>query len=1723
MKKRFIFVIASIIIVMVATVTLFAVNVSAAATSYDLWVAGTRVTSEKLSGSGWKYEPDTNTLTLNGFISDTNDLARFMQYDADNKVYYYAFIYVKDTNKKAMNLNIKLEGKESTIGDPYFSGHPAESISGKDAYDAFYGIYNPYGNVTITGSAKLNVYTNRRGISASRLTVDGCTGRIMMGAYTNCIDVQNLVVKGGSKINAYCGYGGGLMYNAPIHAFKSINIYDTSEVYAEIERKNDTDDYGVCGISCDQTINVYGGKLTGMSVVQGKTPKTSAPACAGIQTKVLNVSGGGVVEALVKQGSNKNYIKSTGICYYYAGNGTINVKGSGIIRAGVEKSNPDGSQYLLPDTMNVEDGVAGIYTAISKDGYEKYWEFTAYEREGIYLSKVGNGEYWSYYKNPMLALNYYSDVLNLNNLIVNGSNLNIYSVSGDHKLDPYVENGEIPSITVESGELMLLLTEGRTYNFTNPIEVKSGASLRIYGLGIINGLDVRGGGTVDFMAGTVTGKVQKSVNMIVEGGSINVDYDGQATDAKYVKVWRQEYILGNTGESFGAVTQVSVKNGRLYFRPGIYPIDGRKVYLWMQSPDELESLSVTPNGATSPVTLKGQPGKPLWLTLFQSIETHARTLYVSTRGSSVTIQPFTDAPTAEQMRGYKMTWSYSDDDMNWTTIDNPDCDSECRLTYTIPENESWINRTFRCELRDTATNQQLGVFTAVVHIFNPKLVCLRPFSENKLGTIGVTENTPPPNGLTADITRTKWYVDKGTGTFEELPNATGKEAYSITARENMDGWIYRCVARLSDGYEMTNEISADFKVSVIDRWVKITKQPESQTIKLPATPSISVTAQYAEKYQWQVSKRTYSGEDVPFEDIPGANGYKYTFGTNALDVSKAHYAYRCVVSNDYSEITTDEVTFTLLYDPNFDKWISSCTVVEGNSVLFEADIYPGNPIVATEICWKVLMDGSYIRISDIEELRDLCVEENFTKTTSDGITYHTKSTLRIDNPTVEMNGWTFRCEVMFGENSTVNRKYFDLTVRTECQQNGHDWLAATCTEPETCSRCKATRGETIPHTGGKATCITHAICEVCGNEYGNFDPATHPDDATDVWNVEDWNDDAGHESKWSCCGKPKYPYEYHKWEEGICTVCGCICEHPLRSEANCHERAWCHVCHIEYGQIDPNNHDLSLGTTTRDQKDPTCTEEGYTGDIVCWECLEVITYGNVIPAKGHSDSWPATCRESAYCSVCKQWFGDVDPDNHAEPWSAYYLKNETCHEEHWNCCDKVTTNPHDFDEEGVCRVCKYGCKNHHGGIATCMEPAICENCGEYYGDKDLDNHAFVYYSSNEDNTHTEICKCGKIISGPEMHKWESGTCTVCYTTHYDHTESDWIVESLPSFGTGGYRYKECTVCNMLLLGETLEALGFDTIAVRHNCAFGNDLSMMYAVLKSDLAGCTDICLIVEKEKYIGDTLVGSVSATLVPDEYTIDGKVYYRFDYRGVAAKEIGDTLTAKLEFVRDGIKYSGTVDTYSLKAYATELLSTSDNESFKTLLVDLLNYGAAAQSYFGYRTDALVNAGLSDEQRDLATKTYNVLTYNESGSDGTEYTASIAKKNILFGNRIQLLVATNFGKNSDLDGVSLRIRYINRLGQEEEKFVDGKDFVYREDVAGYTAYFDGLNASEFRTELELTLVKDGADISGTVRYGFDTYAKNRLEKSKDENFKALIEKTLIYSDSAKTYFYKSN
>ena len=145
----------------------------------------------------------------------------------------------------------------------------------------------------------------------------------------------------------------------------------------------------------------------------------------------------------------------------------------------------------------------------------------------------------------------------------------------------------------------------------------------------------------------------------------------------------------------------------------------------------------------------------------------------------------------------------------------------------------------------------------------------------------------------------------------------------------------------------------------------------------------------------------------------------------------------------------------------------------------------------------------------------------------------------------------------------------------------------------------------ITHVGGNATCTEKAICEVCGEQYGEVDAKNHSGE-TEIKNAAD-----------ATCTVEGYT------GDTCCKDCGAVLESGKTIESNghvggnatCTEKATCEVCGERYGEVDAENH--SGETEIKNAADATCTAEGYTGDTCCKDCGAVLDEGEIITAEGH--------------------------------------------------------------------------------------------------------------------------------------------------------------------------------------------------------------------------------------------------------------------------------------------------------------------------------------------------------------------------------------------------------------------------------------------------------------------------------------------------------------------------
>lgn len=225
-----------------------------------------------------------------------------------------------------------------------------------------------------------------------------------------------------------------------------------------------------------------------------------------------------------------------------------------------------------------------------------------------------------------------------------------------------------------------------------------------------------------------------------------------------------------------------------------------------------------------------------------------------------------------------------------------------------------------------------------------------------------------------------------------------------------------------------------------------------------------------------------------------------------------------------------------------------------------------------------------------------------------------------------------------------------------------------------------------------------------------------------------------------------------------------------------------------------------------------------------------------------------------------------------------------------------------------------------------------------------------------------------------------------------------------------------------------------------------------------------------------------------------DGK--FVFTFCGITPQCMGDTVKAELLFdgeVVDEIEYS--VKSYVAKAF--ELYA--DNETLLQFLSDMLYYGAEAQKYTGYKTDALVTDGI---ELLAASTNAPVADYDhksivtEDGYDKTLAKFTAAGVNFDYNNKIFVKFTT-----SDIENVEI---CINGASLEIKALGDGK----------YIAYSYAISALEFENAVDFELYYDG-ELAQTLTYTVIDYV---AAMQNDSEIGALVNALYNYGVSAKNY-----
>ncbi len=333
-----------------------------------------------------------------------------------------------------------------------------------------------------------------------------------------------------------------------------------------------------------------------------------------------------------------------------------------------------------------------------------------------------------------------------------------------------------------------------------------------------------------------------------------------------------------------------------------------------------------------------------------------------------------------------------------------------------------------------------------------------------------------------------------------------------------------------------------------------------------------------------------------------------------------------------------------------------------------------------------------------------------------------------------------------GNKIEVNSHNYDNTCDTTCNTCGHvrtithtwsnTWSTDGTNHWKECTVCHSARNEEGAHTGGTATCQAKKECSVCHLTYGDFAACDYVEDHDVQYRV----------SVATCVAEAVY--------KKSCSVCGTA--HATET--------------FKYGTVDANNH--VGGTYVEGQRESDCVTPGYTGDIKCQSCRQIITPGTDLV------------------------LGDHVPES---VWST-----DTTH--HWKECKTV------------------GCGNlidkaeHSGGTATCKAKAICATCNVEYGTVNANNHV----------GETEIK--GAVPASCDQPGYTGDTwCKDCNTKIKDgepipagHKTTEVPAKDATHEAAGNIKYYTCSGCELLFADAeaTTEIKAEDTVVAKGEHSYG---------------------------------------------------------------------------------------------------------------------------------------------------------------------------------------------------------------------------------------------------------------------------------------------------------------
>ena len=639
------------------------------------------------------------------------------------------------------------------------------------------------------------------------------------------------------------------------------------------------------------------------------------------------------------------------------------------------------------------------------------------------------------------------------------------------------------------------------------------------------------------------------------------------------------------------------------------------------------------------------------------------------------------------------------------------------------------------------------------------------------------------------------------------------------------------------------------------------------------------------------------------------------------------------------------------------------------------------------------------------------------------------------------------------------------------------------------------------------------------------------------------------------CGFSKL--EAHKWNDGkvtqnpsctaegvmtyTCTICGetktekvgtsghtytSVVTAPTCTEAG-YTTYTCSVCGNSYraDEVAAKGHDEVIDAAVA----PTCTATGLSEGKHCGICGVVTVAQTTVPATGHNYSTVViapTCTERGYtvylCSC-----GDTYLDNYVDASGHNYesvVTNPSCTvagETKYTCsaCGDTystpipatghintstnTTNATCTENGSVIVTCACGevvsteivaalghSYNEVVTAPTCTAAGFatftCATCGDTYTCNEVSalGHSYAYANNGED--HTVSCANACDYEVTEAHSYVDGVC-VC----------------------GAEEATGPNVDENITFGEQL--------------ALENDLTMSFRLNPQRIAAydISTLYLEVERDVYGSD---GSVAVKReILDEYVDDGRRLV-FRLTGISAAQMNDVIRVTLHIKdAEGKEYVSPVRNTSVTTYLSDLLAAQPTgyDKLYTLIMDMLNYGTAAQLYFNRHADAPANEAFEIFKDYESYTSTDLSTSLEDMYSMTENAGATGKLNLTLdlGTRVGITYKVTLPEGVDAADAKLVIQ--DAQGNELETLQVAGNAT--DSKGRYLVNFYGSTSRDMRRVVYATAYANGEAITGTYAYSISSYAWGIQENTSlyPANLVIVTRMMMLYGDAANAYFTK--